>query len=175
MIQRKILPIMAVLVLLAGFSILHPQAEENSVLTEVLGQLYEKPAAVEILENDGSDTIASLKLSRALNEPMEYTFASELTLSGLGDPGDVVEIVVFTVDEEGSPILWHRNTIRIGASGLLQEKVPLTLTGLQRLLIGVTHEEHTAVRVYEISRKSQEVLEQLLNYDMNLYREFGKP
>ena len=169
--MKKRLCVFAVLCLFTAVFCVRSKAEENTILDQVLTLLYERPATVEVLAEEPSDTILALKLRKT---PMAYTFASEMPLSGTAQPGDQIEIAVFTVDESGHPILWHHNSILIGASGLLQEKVPLTLTGLQRLLIGVTHEDKTAVRVYAISRKSEAVLEQLLNYDLNLYEEFGR-
>ena len=158
----------------AIFLSLNVQAVEKTTLDQVLGQLYERPASVQILEDEDLGRIASLELSNEPDSGIIYTFDSNIEMSGTAEKDDRIDIAVFTVDADGSPIIWHRNSTVIGASGLIQERIPLTLIGLQHLLIGVTHDEKTSVRVYEINRKSDQVLDQLLNYKLNLYEEFGK-
>lgn len=128
----------------------------------------------QLLMDEETDRILSLQLSQNYTNETYYTFEKELPLSGRAEPHAAVRILVYTLDEESMPILWYQNELEIGSSGLMQETVPLPLMGTQWMLISVRDSQGGACRIYEMERKGEEILEDLLNCHLNLYEEFGR-
>lgn len=150
------------------------RASEESLQDAVISQTYDASEETSVLEGGKGDTILSLSLSRDLSRSMQYTFDKDLPVSGEGRPGSLIRLVVFTENEDHSPIVWYQSEKELGPSGLLEESVPLSIAGDQYLMIGVTEDGATACRFYLICRKSEETLEELLHYRLNLFEEFGQ-
>ena len=127
---------------------------------------------VQMLEDEGQE-ILSLKLHQALDADMNYTYEDGWMLTGTAEPGTHVGVIVYTESEKQSPIVWYDQETVVGASGLYQEKVPLQLLDMQHILILVRNDNVCAGREYLVVRKSEDICTELLDYELNLYEEYG--
>lgn len=128
----------------------------------------------QLLMEGPANEILSLTLSQDYADHTYYTFDKTLLLSGTAEAGALVRVLVYTLDEGSEPILWYQEEKEVGPSGLFQENVSLSLIGKQWMLIGVEDSSGQASRIYEIERKAEDTLEELIDYDLNIYEDFGR-
>ncbi len=150
------------------------QAAGTDVQTMVIEQVYECPEIVTVLEEKPRNRIQSLTVSRELSDGIQYTFDKIVTIGGEADPDSRVNIVVYTINDRRRPVIWYQKEVQIGPSGLLQEEMPLSTAGSQWVMVGISDTHGTACRFFEVHRKSEETLEELLHFRLNLYEEFGQ-
>ena len=150
-------------------------AEEKDPVDEVLETFYEDTGSVTVLTSGDVSMIGTLSVSQTWEDEISYIWDEDMLVSGIAEAGDQVMLVVYTTAEQDDPVIWFQEAVTIGASGILERTVDISLIGEQYLLIGVTHEEETFVREYTICRKSTEIRDTLLNYQLNLYEAYGQP
>ena len=141
---------------------------EDQILQEIYG---EKWMATDLIDRP-SGTILSLELFQEMSEGV-YTYEETWMLTGKAKPGTRISLIVYTISEAQTPIIWYTQETTVGASGLFQKEVPLRLLGKQYMMIAVQQQEQAAACIYELHRKGETVRDQLLEYELNLYEEYG--
>ena len=165
--------IIGVLLLLLMLLPAPAMADEDPINQQVLRLLYGDKASELVMLEDAGDEILTLQLQLTLKPGMNYTYEDSWMLNGTAEAGDKIGVLLYTISENGKPIVWYTKETTVGISGLYQEKVPLQLLDTQHLLITVRKEGVLEGREYQILRKSEEICTELLEYELNLYEEYG--
>lgn len=163
------------MVLLILCLLLIPQSAawgKGSVEERILQELYKGKEISADLIDTPSKTLLSLELYQEM-EGKVCTYEDAWMLTGKAEPDTQIHLIVYTVSETQTPIIWYMQEMRVGSSRLFQKEVPLRLLGTQYLMIAVQQQEEAAACVYAMDRKGETVRDQLLEYELNLYEEYG--
>lgn len=101
------------------------------------------------------------------------TFSEKLDLIGSVEPGTRLVCGVFLV-EKGEDRLLEKKTVLVGASGLLEETLPVLQIGRQKMILLVKDSNGTTGICLSVNRWSRELEDQLIHLQVNLYEEWEK-
>ena len=148
-------------------------AYTDPVCNKVIRQVYgEEAPRMEILQEEGT-TIGPLQLQDVMKTEIHYTYEDGWMLTGIAESGTAVGMIVYTISEGEEPIVWYAENVEVGSSGLFQKWIPLQLPEIQYLLIVVPQDQKYIGRQYMMVRKNEEICNQLLEFELNLYEEYG--
>lgn len=108
-----------------------------------------------------------LYLNKGFSKKLEPTFAQQKILSGEGEEGTSVLLMVYHNDDEKQGIVTYESEQIIGASGIYSENFELEYIGMNYILIYATKDDVAVARIYRVNRKEQETKDKLESFQYN--------
>lgn len=148
------------------------RAEEDRQLPLMVVEQYLERTDVEF------DTPQQLTMDSEYSDTINYTFSDYARFTGRCAADSRITIVVYTVNEKHWPVTWFFEQVTTGASGMFEIKAALPTLGAQEVLILeelADPQEPVHASLLHFERKPETVVQELLDYQLNLYKEYGRP
>ncbi|MBN2221109.1 MAG: hypothetical protein JW708_02810 [Vallitaleaceae bacterium] len=141
--------------------------KELSFLSENMNSLLTSDSLSESVVNFGN-----LQITSGLNKERFTTFSSSRTITGTGTEGTIVGLLVFRINTATSRdiVVTQDSLVTIGKSTLFNEKINFDTIGVNYALIATKDKTtgNTVIKLYRITRKTEETKEKLENIRLNL-------